>query len=91
MIKVPFAKIDRNEKTAVFFLILYVLFNAILGLYVVPMCAPIHYEAAGTLAFLSMAILAVFIIASIRDPGYLKRDSTIDFQNLLDHTDPYNL
>ena len=91
MLKVPYTKINRNEKTAIFFLFLYVLMNAIVGLYIVPMIDEYEEESFVFYAVFSFLLLLTFLIATLRDPGYLKRDPTIDFQSLLDNTDPYNI
>jgi len=91
LLKVPFAKIDRNEKTSIFFIFLLIIFNAATWLYIIPLCQPYRKEAGGTIAGFSVLLLISFLVATLRDPGYLKRDKNINFQQLLDSTDPYNI
>lgn len=44
-----------------------------------------------TTSVLGGLVILVFAIATCIDPGYLKPDKSINFQELLDATDPYNI
>ena len=48
------------------------------------------YYIIGTLILLALLILS-FCLATFTDPGYLKSDKSIDFQELLDVVDPCNI
>mmetsp|Transcript_8992 Transcript_8992/g.7997 ORF Transcript_8992/g.7997 Transcript_8992/m.7997 type:complete len:81 (+) Transcript_8992:223-465(+) len=65
--------------------------NLSMGLYVIPMLGEWKLVPGIVFAIVSILLFITFITATLRNPGYLKRDPTIDFQNLLDNTDPYNI
>ena len=91
MLKVPLAKIDRNERTAIFFVFLYIVLNSIAGLFIIPhsgvhrLIPTIVFSVTSALLFIS------FLLATLINPGYIQRDPNIDFQELLDNTDAYNI
>lgn len=93
MLKVPLAKIERNERTAVFFVFLYLVLNTITGLFIIPQSQKGDYRIIPAVIFsvLSGLLFLSFWLASLINPGYIKRDPTIDFQELLDNTDAYNI
>lgn len=91
MLKVPLTKIERNEKTAVFFIFLYLLVNAAVGLYIIPFTRNYRIEFAIAFGVMSGMLIFSFILAAVVNPGYIKRDPEIDFQELLDNTDAYNV
>ena len=91
MIKVPLAKIDRNEKTVIFFIFLFIFMNAISWLFILPINEDLSKGFALTFCITDSLLLLFFFLAAITEPGYIKRDQNIDFQKLLDSTDPYNL
>jgi palmitoyltransferase ZDHHC13/17 len=91
MLKVPLAKIDRNERTAVFFFVLYLIMNAASVLYIIPATGEYRIECVSVFSAWSGLLFLSFILASVVNPGYIKRDPNIDFQELLDNTDAYNV
>lgn len=91
MLKVPLTKIERNERTVVFFLLLFVFLNAATWLYVIPLLDDLKLYFGIAFAALAFLQFVVFAIAALTNPGYIPRDPDIDFQELLNRTDPYNL
>ena len=91
MLKVPLTKIERNERTVVFFIILFIVLNAISWLFILPVDENLSYGFAITFGFTDFLLLLFFSLAALTEPGYIRRDPNIDFQELIDKTDPYNL
>ena len=92
MLKVPITKITRNHKTLIFFILLFIFISGITIIYILNRVDEHHFKPLliifGILAFLQ---LFSFMLAAVIDPGYLKKDPNIDFQELLNKTDPFNL
>lgn len=55
------------------------------------MCRPHEKIAGGVTIGFSVLLFISFIVASLMNPGYLERDKSINFQQLLNNTDPYNI
>lgn len=65
--------------------------NAISWLFILPINEDLSKGFALTFCITDSLLLLFFFLAAITEPGYIKRDQNIDFQKLLDSTDPYNL
>lgn len=91
MLKVPLTKIERNERTVVFFILLFVVINTMSGLYIVPQMKPHRMIFAITFTICAVLLFTFFALAALVNPGYIRRDPDINFQELLDNTDAYNI
>jgi hypothetical protein len=92
MLKVPLTKIERNEKTALFFILLYILMNLSAGFYIIPQIDHCYEKGVGIgFAVCSFLLFLAFCFAALIRPGYIMRDTSIDFQELLNTTDAYNI
>lgn len=90
MLHVPLAKVDKNWNTALFFVFLVTLVQGGSGLLVLPLIEYTQYAAYACGGLLTL-LMIVFLIATFKNPGYIKSDNKIDFQALLISTDPYNI
>lgn len=91
MLKVPLTKVEKSMKTALFFILLLLLVIGGSILFIYPMMKEFKmYYIIGSGAAGGLLMLA-FLLATFLDPGYLKTDKSINFQELLDITDPYNI
>ena len=100
MVKQPLKKLERNEATAIMFFAEFLVVMILTGAFVLPIpYQPEKYEKTqpgwkiAIILYLGFAGLLVlfFCLAAFKNPGYTKRDQRIDFQRVLDHTDPLNL
>lgn len=91
MLKVPLTKIERNERTVIFFVLLLGFVNVVVWLFILPAWKGIHLFLSITFGITDLLLFISFALAALTDPGYLKRDPTLDFQELLNTCDPYNL
>ena len=91
MLRVPLTKIERNENTVIFFIFLFLLISVLNGLFILPQLNEYKQIFSIIYGVFATVQLLTFSMAALRSPGYIKRDSSIDFQELLDTTDPYNL
>ncbi len=102
MIKQPLKKLERNESTALLFFAEFLVVTMLTGIFVLPVpFAPyesLESEKAitwrtmlGLFLGFSGLLVIFFSFAAFREPGYVHRDPSIDFQKTLDITNPYNL
>lgn len=91
MLKVPLTKINRNERTVAFFLFLFIGMNTVNWLFIMPVDENMTKIFSITFAVADLFLLISFALAALINPGYIVRDPNIDFQQLLDTTDPYNI
>ena len=98
-IKTPLKKITRNEWTSAFFFVEFIVVMLLTGVFILPLIrteAEMKEEVVVTLPsifFIGLATLLIvfFCLASFKDPGYVQRDSRIDFQELLDKCNPLDM
>lgn len=89
MLKVPLKKMERNDKTVVFFLILLFLGVALNILFILPM---LDSEVFAIIyGLINVLILINFTIAGVLCPGYVKPNPEYNFQALLNKLDPIYL
>ena len=89
MLKAPLAKLKKNEKTVAFFLLLFTVMVFLSFSYIVPTFESNFITI--TTGVLGVFILLTFGIVTWKDPGYLSKDPSIDFQELLDTLDPLDI
>lgn len=90
MIKTPLKKVDPSLNTVVVYMILIVLSYLIVLFYLssdshIPLALVICTNLVFFMKF------ALFCTAWLRDPGYLKKDPTIDFYSIIEKFDPNHL
>lgn len=89
MLRPPLTKLRKNERTVVFFLLLLSIMIFLSYFYIIPTfhstILPIGCGAGAIL------ILISFAIVTLKDPGYLKREPAVDFQELLNTLDPLDI
>ena len=92
MLKVPITKITRNHKTLIFFILLFIFISGITIIYILNRVDEHHFKPLLIIfGILAVMQLFSFMLAAVIDPGYVKKDPNIDFQELLNKTDPFNL
>ena len=104
MIKQPLKKLERNDATSFLFFIEFLVVTLLSGIFVLPVpFEPYGGEGddeqnggkwrtmLGIFLTLGGLLVIFFSLAAFRDPGYIKRHPNIDFQKVLDSTNPLNL
>mmetsp|Transcript_25382 Transcript_25382/g.22523 ORF Transcript_25382/g.22523 Transcript_25382/m.22523 type:complete len:113 (+) Transcript_25382:1037-1375(+) len=92
MLNVPLTKIEKDWGTVLFFLFLIFVMQTgfVLLIYpVIPGSSKYYIWVIDIIIF--FLTMTCYTIATFKDPGYLRCDPGIDFQQLLNGTDPYNL
>ena len=88
MIKAPFRKQNKSPRTLIFYISLKLLSLMALSSFVFPtmfMCYPkLTYACFST--FIVSIIL--WVLCCFKDPGYVKKDSSIEFLGLLETFEP---
>jgi palmitoyltransferase len=89
MLKTPLKLMRKSPTTSVFFICLYACVYTLLYLFVLPLYQdilwPIIVSVCGGLVFL------FFVLAFLRDPGYLKKPKKVGFGELLEQFDAVSL
>lgn len=92
MLKVPLTKMSQSWSTAIFFIFLLIFIKGGSALFILPLVEREYLNyfmiASGSLFFLTMVF---YLMATFKNPGYLKTSPNINFQQLLSETDPYNI
>jgi len=86
-IRQPLKKIERNEWTAAFFFVEFLVVMFLTGLFLLPItCFSTNPEKSGKYFIpltiflgLGSCLITSFCLAAFRDPGYVRRDVEIDF------------
>lgn len=90
MIKAPLKKVYRNNKTVHFYLVLITFSYVLLWIYTIS-DVPLQYWVKLTTHCILGVSMVTFFLCWLKDPGYVKKDSSIDFIGLLDTFDPNSL
>ena len=91
MVTLPLTKINKSWKTAIFFFIAITVINALWALLVIPLTKDYKQYAIIIASSLMILTLIVFFWGWIINPGFIKPDPKLDFQELLSKVDPYNI
>jgi palmitoyltransferase ZDHHC13/17 len=89
MLKPPLTKLRKNERTVAFFLILVFMMIALSYAYIIPVFESLFVNIFS--GILGVWILLSFLLVTLKDPGYLKKDPKVNFQELLDTLDPLDI
>ena len=91
MLKLPPTKVKKSPSTAIFFVFLLLSLAGGFFWFIFPeVKEKFPYELIGFLTSVLLLILT-FLLATFKDPGYLKQDKTMDFQELINTVDPCNI
>jgi hypothetical protein len=84
MIKAPFKKQSKSPRTLIFYISLKLLSFLALNLFVFPSMF-IHYPKLTYAAFSTYIVsLFLWLLCCLKDPGYVKKDTSLDFLELLE-------
>ena len=89
MLKTPLKKMNKNEKTVVFFIILVCILVFLSFSYIIPTFNSNFITIFSGLSAILM--LLAFAIATLKEPGYLEKDPSVDFQELLNTLNPVDI
>lgn len=89
MLKPPLSKLQKNENTVIFFLVLLTILIVLSFFYVIPTFESLAITICSGVGAIS--ILITFGFVTLRDPGYLKKDPAVNFQELLNTLDPLDI
>ena len=89
MLKPPLTKLNKNNRTVVFFILQLLVMIFLSFFYIIPSFKSLAISIiSGILVF---PILISFTFVTLKDPGYLKKHPNVDFQELLDTLDPHDI
>lgn len=80
---------NKNEKTVVFFIILVCILVFLSFSYIIPTFNSNFITIFSGLSAILM--LLAFAIATLKEPGYLEKDPSVDFQELLNTLNPVDI
>ena len=90
MIKTPLKKISRNKISVVAYLFTIILSYILASIYSVS-DVPLNWILKPLVQAFFLVSLITFMLAWLRDPGYIQKESSLDFLELLENFDPNSL
>lgn len=96
----PLKKIERNEMTTFFFFLEFIVVMMLTGFFILPTNCTYEpddpdklwtFWPLTTFIGFATALILFFTLASFKNPGYVTRDGSIDFQDLLDKCNPLDM
>jgi hypothetical protein len=84
MLKTSFKKQTKSQKTMVFFFFIMMMCYGALHFLIFPSLPESSKDLQMTCTILFVACMFLWVLASSKDPGYLKRDSNLEFLDLLE-------